>query len=380
MRAREIVVVDADDDPPCSWDASVFIAGPASSPPSEAPWPSAALDLITERWRAGRLVVFLPDPRAARSEWGETRPALSDLVLVWAPSVPELARMPWPDSARMVLGVPPGMRGGHELSHQASRRAVPVARGLSATVATALERIGAGARRTGGEREVPLPVWHTPSFRRWYTAQRGAGNTLLGARVVWTFRVGPGSGAVFFWALHVRVHVAAEDRVKDNEVVISRPDVSVVALYRPGATLDETTVVLVREFRSPASTPDGNVHELPGGSAPTPATPLAQAAEEVEEEIGLTIAAGRFRAHGSRQVAATMSAHHAHLFSAEITDDELCRLRAARDRPHGVARDSERTWVEIVTYREIRTADLVDWATLGMLAEALSGVGARHAR
>lgn len=66
-----------------------------------------------------------------------------------------------------------------------------------------------------------------------------------------------------------------------------------------------------------------------------------------------------------------MSAHHAHLFSAEITEAELDRLRSARDLPYGVATDSERTWAEVTTYGEIRAARLVDWATLGMLAEAL---------
>ncbi|MGI5325625.1 hypothetical protein [Actinomadura nitritigenes] len=267
---------------------------------------------------------------------------------------------------------------------------------------------GMKASMTGGERDVPPEIWCTPSFQRWYTAQRDAGNALLGARPVWTLSVNGEPGAVFFWALHVRMQVAAEDRTKDNEIVISRPDVSVVALYRPGPSLDETTVVLVREFRSPASTPDGYVHELPGGSSPAqaarpaqaasltkatnptgaadpaevadsaetggvalPVEPLAQAVDELVEETGLRIDAGRFRAHGSRQVAATVSAHHAHLYSAEITDDELAWLRTQRDRPHGVDGDSERTWVEIATFGEIRAARLVDWATLGMLIEAL---------
>ncbi|WP_242884191.1 hypothetical protein [Actinomadura litoris] len=229
-----------------------------------------------------------------------------------------------------------------------------------------------GGTRVGGETEVPPEIWGTASFQRWYRAQRRVGNILEGARLVWTSRAGPGLGAIFFWALHVRVRVVAENRVKDNEIVVSRPDISSVALYRRGPSLDETTVVLVREFRSPASTPDGNVHELPGGSTPHPVSPLEQAADEVAEETGLAVDANRLRAHGSRQVAATVSAHHAHLYSAEITQDELDRLRAMRGRPHGVHGDSERTWIEIATYREIRTARLVDWATLGMLAEALA--------
>ncbi|MBO2460443.1 hypothetical protein [Actinomadura violacea] len=218
-----------------------------------------------------------------------------------------------------------------------------------------------------------MEVWRTSSFQCWYAAQRAAGNVLLGARLVWASRLAEEQSAVFFWALHVRMYVAAEDRAKDNEIVISRPDVSVVALYRPGVSLDETAVVLVREFRSSASTPDGFVHELPGGSSPDQAVGAMhlQAVDEVAEEVGLRIDAARFRVHGSRQVAATVSAHRAHLFSAEISDGELTWLRKQGDRPRGAGRDSERTWVEVATYGEIRAARLVDWATLGMLAEVL---------
>lgn len=270
--------------------------------------PEEAAGLLAEGWRGGRLVVFLP---------GAGRENAADIVL---------------DSADGVTA--------------------------------ALRELGTGARRAGGERDVPLPVWRTASFQRWHTAQRAAGNTLLGARLVWTF-----GGQIFYWALHVRMHVTAEDRVKDNEVVLARPDMSVVALYRRGRSPDDTVVVLVREFRSAATTPDGAVHELPGGSGP--GAPRAQAVAEVAEETGLTIDAARLRAHGSRQIAAAMSAHHVHLFSAELTDAELRRLRAESTRPHGVAGDSERTWVEITTYGEIRRGGLVDWGTLGMLAEAL---------
>jgi 8-oxo-dGTP pyrophosphatase MutT (NUDIX family) len=231
--------------------------------------------------------------------------------------------------------------------------------------------------------EVPPEIWQADSFQRWHQAQRGAGNSLEGVEVLWSRRSDSSPDAPVFWAVRVAVRIAAEGRVKSNEIVISRPDSSSVALYRPApvpvpgaattaattAALDDTVVVLVREFRSPASTADGFVHELPGGSGDS-GDPRAQAVTELQEETGLKIDADRLRAHGSRQVAATLSAHHTHLFSAPITDAELARLRELQQSPHGDG-PTERTWIEITTFGEIRRSSLVDWSTLGMLAQAL---------
>lgn len=396
--SRELVVVYAHEQPPADWDASVFLAGPTPRDPGVTSWRPEAISLLRAQWAGdGRLAVFVPEHRSGRHdsytgqiEWEEAGLHLSDVVIFWVPR--DLDTLPafttnvewgtWHDSGRVVFGAPPGAPKNNYLLHYAADQAVPTAVTLPGTIRAALAEIGHGARRAGGQRHVPLLLWRTASFQRWYAAQAAAGNSLLSARVVWTFRVGPRRRSVFYWAAHVQVHVAAENRVKANEVVISRPDLSVLALYRPGTTADDSTVVLVREFRSAASGPDGFVHELPGGSGPpdpgADADPAADAAREAAEETGLSIEASRIRAHGSRQLAATMSAHQAHLFSAEVTERELAWLRAASDRPHGAAADSERTWIEIATFREIRAGPLVDWATLGMITEVLSAAVPRQ--
>jgi hypothetical protein len=382
--SRDVVVVHAGERPPADWHAAVFLAGPTPRRPETGSWRPEAIELIREQWRGdGRLVVFDPERRdghygdyAGQIEWEERSLHLADEVIFYVPREP--ATMPafttnvewgmWHDTGRVVFGAPPTAPGNRYLLHYADKQGVPTATTSAGTVAAALRKIGPGAHREGGEREVPLLIWRTESFQRWYEAQRGAGNALRAARVVWTFR---GRGrALAYWALHVHVYVAGEDRVKRNEVVISRPDISAVALYRRGAALDDTTVVLVREFRSAAATPDGFVHELPGGSGP--GDPLGQAVSELDEETGLVLEPARLRAHGSLQAAATLSAHRVHLFSAEITAAELDQLRASG--PHGVVADGERTHVEIRTYGQIRSDGLVDWATLGLLAEALAEV------
>ncbi len=152
------------------------------------------------------------------------------------------------DGQRVVHGVPPGTPHSRYLLEYADSHALSAATTSAGVISAALDKIGSGSRRTGGEREVPLAIWNASSFQRWYSAQVAAGNTLLGARQVWTFSTGSRRRLLLYWALQVRVYVRAEDRVKSNEVVISRPDISVMALYRRGTTVDDTAIVLVREL------------------------------------------------------------------------------------------------------------------------------------
>ena len=367
------VVVHALEEPPAGWQAAIFLAGPTPRSPEVASWRPEMVALLRDGWAGdGPLVIFVPERRSGppddytdQVEWEERCLHLADVVLFYVPR--DLATLPgfttnvewgmWHDSGRVVLGAPPDAPRNRYLFHYARKHGVPTATNPAETAAAALREIGPGAARSAGERSVPLLVWRTASFQRWYSAQTGAGNTLLGARLVWRL---PWS----YWALHVEVHVAAEDRVKSNEVVLSRPDISAVVLYVPGSCPAETRVALVREFRSPASTSDGFVHEVPGGSGP--GEPLEQAVTEVAEETGLVLDPVRLRAHGSRQLAATMSAHHAFVFSAELTPEELAALR-----PGGEG--TERTFPEIVTFGELLADRLADWSTVGMVAQVLSG-------
>jgi hypothetical protein len=79
-------------------------------------------------------------------------------------------------------------------------------------------------------------------------------------------------------------------------------------------------------------------------------------------------------------MAGTLSAHRAHLFSAELTDEETAQLRAAAGTAFGDHKTSERTWVELHTYAEIRRANLVDWPTLGMITQVLADLAAQAGR
>jgi 8-oxo-dGTP pyrophosphatase MutT (NUDIX family) len=382
--AGEVIAVYPGQHPPESWDACMLVGGPAArSSFSASPGQSEVIALLRDRWTTdGRLVIFVPKPGNDSSsasgevfDWHGRALDVADVLMFWWPDDTDACLMPtslmaWNDSQRAVHGTPPDGPHSQYLFRYAEVHAISTATTPSGLVSVALQKIGSGERRTGGERDVPLPIWRTDSFQRWYSAQTSAGNTLLGARQVWTFNTGVRQQNLLYWALHVRVYVQAERRIKSNEVVISRPDISVMALFRRGNTIDDTTIVLIREFRSPGSTPDGLVHELPGGSAVGETRPLDDAARETEEETGLAINLQRIRTHGSRQLAAAVSAHHAHLFTAEITGDELAQLRSTLSTSYG-AGDTEKTWIEITTFREILGKRVVDWATLGMITQAL---------
>jgi 8-oxo-dGTP pyrophosphatase MutT (NUDIX family) len=279
------------------------------------------------------------------------------------------------DPARLVLGVPAGAEHVRYQRHYAAMLNVPVFDTLAETCRAACE--GQGEWRRGGACQVPLHIWQTSPFRRWHKAQTLAGNRLESARVEWVFRTG--DRAVFFWALHVDVYVAAEGRHKINEVVIARPDVAAVVLYRRGAggahgDVMDTEVVLVREFRSNARTPDGFVLQLPGGSSPGSADDLpATARAEVEQEVGLRLDPAAVRQHEARQFDATATMHQAQVFSVELSEDQMARLKAeeAAGVRHGVSAETELTQVRVRTVGRILSRSFADWGTVGMILAVL---------
>lgn len=384
---QSMTVVYALEEPPATYAKAIFLAGPTPRQAGVLSWRPQALRLLEQLGYDG--VVFVPESRSGKWHgnydhqvaWEGRCLNLADCIVFWVPR--NMVDMPalttndewgtWKDSGKVVFGAPPDAVSVRYQQDFARQLVVPQATSLPDVLALALDMVGVGAVRTGGEREVPLHIWRTASFQQWYQMLRRAGNRLDGARQMWTFRVGPRRGFVFFWALHVDVYIAQEGRHKTNEVVLARPDISTILLYRRAPVLDDSVVVLVREFRSPVSNPQGFVYELAGGSSFKPGgDPLGLAADETHEETGLALAVSRFRQHESRQLVATLSAHHAHLFSAEITEAEEAWLRAQFGVAHGVFEDTERTYVEVRTLGEIRQTRVVDWSMLGMIMQVLA--------
>jgi len=195
--------------------------------------------------------------------------------------------------------------------------------------------------RKAGERYVPLNIWSTKPFQNWYQSQRQAGNQLIDAKLLWTFLIHK-VNLTFSYALHVNVWIAAEDRIKSN-----------------------------KEFRSPARTKDGFVHELPGGSAFKRSGILQVASDELYEETSIRISSERFKHLDSKQLAATWSTHFANVYAVALNKQEIDYAKeiAASGQTFGVKKDTEMTYVEVCKLRDI--GKYVDWSMEGMIYRAI---------
>ncbi len=382
-----VQVVYAKEETPKSITKSIFLAGPTPRSKDVRSWRPEAIRLLEKNGYDG--VIFSPEDRSGKwkgsyidqVEWEEKCLNMADCIAFWLPR--EIDTMPafttniewgvWMDSGKVVFGAPNNAVKVRYQKYYAKKLKIPTANTLQDTIINAITMVGDGALRTAGEREVPVYIWNTEHFQRWYNSQKQAGNRLDGARVKWTSRVGP-QRTIFLWVLYVNVHIACEGRNKTNEVVVARPDIATIVMYKRGKEQKDTDIVLIREFRSPVATADGYVWELPGGSSFKPVKNLQiLAAMECKEETGLKIDPNRIKHHESRQLVATLSAYKAQLFSVEITEKELEYLRSQQGIAHGVIEDTERTYVEIVKLGDIFRENKVDWSMLGMIASAIFG-------
>lgn len=368
---------------------SIFLAGPCPRETGVASWrPEFLVELEKQGYQG---TVFTPesDPtQPARFdydnqvEWEQHGRQMADAIVFWVPrKSPEMPAFTTNiefgedlASGRIVYGRPTWAEKCRYLDKLWAQHNRKPLEDISSLVTETLRVIGKGSNRTGGECRVPLNIWKTKQFQTWYASHKSVGNRLDDVKTLWNFRVGPNKDIVFSFALWVKVWITKEQRFKENEFIVSRTDIATIVPFWKGKTPEQTKIVLVREFRSPVRNNDGFVHELPGGSSPKPEEdPLEIASHELEEETGISIDATRFQSLGSRQMLATLSTHHAQAFKVVLTDEEIkdAERVAASGKYFGLAKDSERTYLEVKTVQDILDERLVDWSMLGIIFQAI---------
>ena len=385
-------IVYSQEQAPTHFSKSIFLVGPTPRSPETPSWRPQMLQELEAAGYDG--VVFVPEPRDGswnknyfhQIEWEIQCLEMSDLILAWVPR--DLSTMPafttnvefgrYVSSQKLIYGRPDTAAkiGYLDWTYKEQTKLEPY-NTLQDMAEATVSRLSNATVRTDGERNIPLHIWKTPMFQNWYGEMKAAGNRLDDAKVLWTFTI-PKINFLFSYILWVKVWIESENRFKENEFIFSRSDISCILPYwldTKSNQLLNTKVVLIKEFRSPVRNSDGFVHELPGGSSFKGHTdPLKIASEELEEETGLKIDSSRFQQIQARQLASTLSTHKAILFTISLTDQEIQEAEAIAQKgdSFGVEEDTERTFVEVKTLREIMEDDKVDWSMIGMMLNGIA--------
>lgn len=367
---------------------TLYLAGPSPRTTTALNWRQEALQILNEKNYDG--VVYVPLDRnggfpqdvTKQLSWEQTAMDRSDIILFWVPR--DLEQLPGfttniefgqrVKGRNIILGFPQHAPKMHVLEYLARENFVPVAHELPQALTLAFEKLGDGAVRAGGETHVPLHLWNLPHFQNWLQAQQGVGNRLDEVySIELQFGVGSQQAFLLYWGMHVNLFVAAEQRHKSNEIVLSRPDIqNIVAYYQPEEkNFLDAEIILIREFRSTATTGDGFIYEVPGGSGFKPIDPETSAAKELQEETGIKIDPNRLVHLPSRQLAGTTTAHRAHVFSLKLTEAEITSIKQQQGQSFGNTNETEQTYPEVYKVQELLENPYTDWSNLGMIFMAL---------
>ncbi len=390
LSKSKLTLVYAGEDLPNRIEKSIFLAGPTPRLDETKSWRDDAIQLLKDNKYDG--VVFIPEARDGKKypnyddqiHWETKMLDLCDCILFWIPRelnenfemLALTTNIEWGKyqrSEKVVIGFPKDSKENRYIEKECNDLSISIHSTLDNTVKSAIDFIGNGSLRIDGECYIPLNVWNTQMFQNWYKAQKAVGNELRYARVNYIFKM-PIMKQIFLWILHVNVYIKEEDRIKDNEFVIARTDISSIVIYRKDEEdLLNSDVILIKEFRSPCCNSEGFVYEICGGSSYKDNDNINEVIkDEIKEETGLEFDADRIQYEGSRQLMATLCSHKCHLFSVKINENELNEIRKMEDSVHGVIEDTERTYLKVYKVKDLIGSDIIDWSNMGYIMSVLN--------
>ncbi|OZQ61316.1 MULTISPECIES: nucleoside 2-deoxyribosyltransferase domain-containing protein [Paenibacillus] len=363
---------------------TIFLAGPTPRNMTTQSWRPKVLEILKANNYDGS--VFIPEPRnglftedyTEQINWELEGLKRADIIIFWIPrSIAELPGFTtnvefgyWIQTGKCILGYPSSAEKMRYLDQLATKHDVPIHKDLKGIVNHAIDQLGQGSIRFEGECNIPLHVWNTISFQNWWQSQKNVGNKLIDANIRFVNFVK--KNVLFAWIADVSIYNASEERIKSNEFVFSRSDLFSCLLYFPESDLMNTKIVLVKEFRSSSQSKDSYTWELVGGSSISKSDPVQIISSEVEEEIGLKLNLDRLKYVDSRQMAGTFAAHKNHLYSYQLTHEELDIIESSINEVFGVIEDSELTYIVIKSFHDILNDNLMDWSNIGMISKGLS--------
>ena len=362
---------------------SIFLAGPTPRDDTVQSWRLEAIKILKDDLQFNG-TIFIPEPRShcwhmeydSQIEWEDKCLNVADAIVFWIPR--NLLNLPgfttniewgrWESSGKAFLGYPSNADKMSYINLYAEKLNISISKTLSDTLKAAVQFIGTGAKRIGGERMVPYYIWNTEQFQSWYQNQVNAGNRIDDARVLFQF-IPKNKNYIFLFILQCDMYISKENRHKTNEFLLTRPDISSVVLwYKNTDQVLNSEIVLIKEYRTCSSMKDGYIRELPGGSTEKCKNPVEIAVEEVEEETGFKLNSNRLTFHGKRQLAGTLSSHNANLFSVQLNEEEMNYFRNEINNVHGLIDDTERCYIEISTLKDVLSPNSnVDWTTVGQI-------------
>lgn len=388
-KSNNFNVVYAGEEMPKQITKSIFLAGPTPRSNNIESWRKEAIELLKLNNYDG--TVFIPEPRNGdkypdytdQIEWEQKMLDACDCILFWIPReknenfemIGLTTNIEWgkyQESAKVVVGFPNEAESIRYIQYECNKLGIHVNNTLEDTILNAIGFVGNGALRENGECYVPLVIWNTDMFQKWYAEQKRVGNILEFARLNYIFKM-PKAKKVFLWILYVKVFIKDENRYKENEFVVSRTDISSVVIYKKDNNdILNSDIVLVEEFRSPARNERCKVLEVPGGSSIADnVDPLETIVDEIKEETGLYFDKNRIVFEQDRQLMATLSSHKCYLYSVEITDKEFENIKQLEGTVNGVEDDSERTYLRILKVKDLLNNNLLDWSNIGYILNVI---------
>lgn len=377
---------------PTTITSSMFLAGPTPRDSSVVDWRKEAVEILENLKYKG--VVFIPCPDFVWNDeknnltgkwnydeqcaWEVLHREIADQIVFWVPRDIQGGMPAFTtnvefgedlSSEKMVYGRPENAEKCRYLDLRVKSIDNPIFNDLSVMLTEVVSKLGEGFIRKDGEVNIPIHIWNTPQFQGWYKDLKNAGNSLLDAKVLSTFKVW---NNIFAYALWVKVYIKDEERIKQSEIVFSRPDISTVVAYFKDDK--DVFIALVKEFRSNVSNKSGYVLELPGGSSLNAAfAPEKVAQHELVEETSLYIKdVSRFKFCGVKQLASTFTSFKNHIYKVELNRDEFLQLKSFSDENKVFGEsDDEKTQVVILNIKDILDSDM-DLSVVGSIYYALS--------